>query len=245
MQLKINVLLVEDDDDLRDSVVEWLELNGMHITAVRNAAEFYQALPKCDFQIAVIDVGLPDQEGYVLAEYVRANTNMGVVILTARSAIEDRLKGYKSGADQYLVKPVDCRELSAVIVSIARRVQNTAVDVPDIPERWTIFVTQWELHFSHDVQVALSLKELMFLELLASKPGLPVQKKTILTKLYQRDDYHSGRSLDSLVRRLRAKIVSRTGVDIPIRTVHSVGYCFAGEIALAEGDSLQCSVVPA
>jgi len=233
---KIRVLLVEDDEDLRDSVVEWLELNGMYIIAVRNAAEFYQALPKCDCQIAVIDVGLPDQEGYVLAEYVRANSNMGIIILTARSAIEDKLKGYHSGADQYLVKPVDCRELSAVIGSIAQRVRKTTVELIDVPDRWTIFATQWELRLAQEFQVALSLKELMFLELLASKPGLPVQKKTILTKLYQRDDYHSGRSLDSLVRRLRAKIVSQTGVDIPIRTVHSFGYCFAGEIALVDGE---------
>lgn len=235
--LTINVLLVEDDDDLRDSVVEWLELNGMHLTAVRNAAEFYQALPKCAFHIAVIDVGLPDQEGYVLAEYVRANTSMGVIILTARSAIEDRLKGYSSGADLYLVKPVDCRELSAVIVRTAQRMPKMHVEVREIADRWTIFATQWELHFAQGMQIALSLKELMFLDLLARKPGLPVQKKEILLKLYQRDDYHSGRSLDSLVRRLRAKITSQAGVDIPIRTVHAFGYCFAGDIILAEGES--------
>lgn len=237
MATEIKVLLVEDDKDLRDSVLEWLELDGMQITAVGNAAEFYQALAKSSFQVAVIDVGLPDQDGYVLAKYVRTNTSMGVIILTARSAIEDKLKGYHSGADFYLVKPVDCRELSAVIVSIALRVQKPGAEVAEVQDRWTISVTQWELRFAQDKQIALSLKELMFLELLASKPGLPVQKRTILTKLYQRDDYHSSRSLDSLVRRLRAKVVSQTGVDIPIRTVHSVGYCFAGEIVLDEAES--------
>lgn len=237
MATEIKVLLVEDDKDLRNSVLEWLELDGMQITAVGNAAEFYQALSKSIFQVAVIDVSLPDQDGYVLAKYARENTSMGVIILTARSAIEDKLKGYQSGADLYLVKPVDCRELSAVIASIALRVQQPGAEAAEVQDRWTISITQWELRFAQDRQIALSLKELLFLELLASKPGLPVQKRTILTKLYQRDDFHSSRSLDSLVRRLRAKVLSQTGVDIPVRTVHSVGYCFAGEIVIDEAEA--------
>jgi len=120
----INVVLVEDDEDLRDSVVEWLELAGMQVSAVGSAAEFYQVLPKRDFQVAVIDVGLPDQSGHVLAQYLRANTGTAVIMLTARSTIDDKIKGYDSGADLYLVKPVDCRELSAAIVSIAQRVRK-------------------------------------------------------------------------------------------------------------------------
>lgn len=236
-ELDIKVLLVEDDQDLRDSVVEWLELNGTHITAVGSAAEFYQALPRNHFDIAVIDLGLPDQEGYVLAEYIRANTGMGVIILTARSTIEDKLKGYRSGADLYLVKPVDCRELSAVIGSIAARMRNGAAEAPAAPVHWTIFSTRWELRYAEMPRISLSLKELMFLELLAAKPGMPVQKKTILLKLYQRDDFHSSRSLDSLVRRLRAKIVEHTGIDIPVKTVHAVGYCFAGDICMSEADA--------
>ncbi|MCW2478633.1 response regulator transcription factor [Candidatus Symbiopectobacterium sp. NZEC135] len=236
MASEINVLLVEDDEDLRDSLVEWLALNNMTITAAKNAAEFYQSLPKCHFQVAVIDVGLPDQVGYVLAEYLRANTNMGIIILTARSSLEDKLKGYRSGADIYLVKPVDCRELSAVITSIAQRIDKPTAEVSEAQKQWTIFSTQWKLSCNQDALVLLSLKELMFLELLADKPGTPVQRKMILERLYQRDDYYSGRSLDSLVRRLRAKVASQIGVDIPIRTVHAVGYCFVGEIILAEGE---------
>jgi len=226
----IKVLLVEDDKDLRDSVVEWLELNGMQVTAVGNAAEFYQNLLKTPFQVAVIDVGLPDQEGYVLAEYTRANTGMAVIMLTARSGIDDKLKGYQAGADLYLVKPVDCRELAAVIRSMAARAQATPAEIPEPSGHWVISATQWELRCDSELPITLSQKELQFLELLAVKPGLAVPKRTILNRLYQRDDYHSSRSLDSLVRRLRAKISSRIGIDLPVRTVHSVGYCFAGDI---------------
>ncbi|WP_195763713.1 response regulator transcription factor [Duganella guangzhouensis] len=235
MEFQIKVLLVEDDSDLRDSVVEWLEIEGMNVIGVSTATDFYHAIARTHFDIAVVDIGLPDQEGYVLAEYIRSNTNMGVIILTARGAIEDKLKGYHSGADLYLVKPVDCRELSAVIVSIADRVQKCRNEIPVVTASWVISLNQWELSFSNYFRISLTLKELMFLESLAVSPGSPVKKKIILEKIYQRNDFYSSRSLDSLVRRLRSKI-EQAGMNIPIKTVHSVGYCFAGDIILNEGD---------
>ncbi|MBB3213075.1 DNA-binding response OmpR family regulator [Herbaspirillum sp. Sphag1AN] len=239
----IGVLLVEDDEDLRDSVVEWLELAGMRVKAADSAAGFYQLLPNGDYQVAVIDVGLPDQSGYVLAQYIRANTDLAVIMLTARSAVEDKIKGYDSGADLYLVKPVDCRELSAAILSIAQRVRKPAAETlatetpvteaPATERLWTISAAHWQLHVAGDEKISLSAKELKFLELLAATPGQPVLRTTVLTELYQRHDYYTGRSLDSLVRRLRAKVASQTGITIPIRTVHAVGYSFVGAIAVS------------
>lgn len=117
----IRVIIVEDDRDLRESLVEYLSLDGHDVTGVGSALEFYQALASSTFMIAVMDIGLPDQCGYVMAEFVRRNTPMGIIILTARSSIEDRVNGYRAGGDLYLVKPVDCRELSAAITSLAER----------------------------------------------------------------------------------------------------------------------------
>lgn len=233
------VILVEDDPDLRESIVEWMSMHDTPITAVGSAAEFYQALPGNPFQIAVLDLNLPDQEGFVLAEYARANYQMGVIILTARSSIDDKLKGYQSGADAYLVKPVDCRELAAVILSVAARIQAaTPIEASVVPETegWQISRTQWALRYGQSPAISLSQKELRLLELLAAQPGSAVQKRTIMSLLYQRDDYHSSRSLDTLIRRLRAKVLSQLGLEVPLRTVHSVGYCFAGEIRFEEAE---------
>lgn len=235
----LRVILVEDDPDLRESIVEWMSMHDTPITAVGSAAEFYKALLGQAFQIAVLDLNLPDQEGFVLAEYARANYQMGIIILTARSGIDDKLKGYQSGADAYLVKPVDCRELAAVILSVAARMQAaTPVEASTIPstEGWQILLTQWELRHGQSLAISLSQKELRLLELLAAQPGSAVQKRTILALLYQRDDFHSSRSLDTLIRRLRAKVLSQLGLEIPLRTVHSVGYCFAGEIRFEEAE---------
>lgn len=239
MSAAINVILVEDDPDLRESVVEWMELHGIPVCAVRNAAEFYQALPNRQFRVAVIDVGLPDQEGYVLAEYARANTAMGIIILTARSTIDDKLRGYQAGADIFMVKPVDCRELAAVIHSLGARLQAAAAPAAPAPltgGHWHISPTLWELRLDDAPAVTLSQKELQLLELLAAQPGSAVPKRSILARLYQRDDYSSSRSLDTLVRRLRAKILRQLGQELPLRTVHAVGYCFAAEISVEEAE---------
>lgn len=228
----IKVVVVEDDTDLRESVVEWLTLAGMQTTAVGSAGELYRLLPRENFNVAVIDIGLPDQSGFVLAEYVRANTGAAVIMLTARSAIDDKIKGYDSGADLYLLKPVDCRELSAAIVSIVGRARKTTREAAVIQQAWRISPATWQLALPDDTPILLSVKELKFLELLAATPGLPVLRQTLLSELYSRNDAHAGRALDSLVRRLRAKITSQTDIAIPITTVHSVGYCFIGAIAI-------------
>lgn len=235
MTSKLNILFVEDDDDLRVTIVEWLAQEGAQVTEARNAAEFYQAIHHNEFQISLIDVNLPDQEGYVLAEYVKNNCQMGIILLTARDSLEDKLQGYRCGADNYLIKPIDCRELSAVISSVAVRINKSPQEASIAKRHWEIYPKEWMLYSPEKGGISLSLKELMLLELLACRDGAPRKKNDILTKLYNRVDHYSNRSLDSLVRRLRAKVQSHTGLEIPIRTIHSVGYSFAGDL-LRKGD---------
>lgn len=230
------VLIVEDDQDLRESVVEYLAMAGFEVSGVRNAAEFYQAIALGGWSVVVIDIGLPDQSGFVLVEYVRANTDMKVIILTARDALDDRVKGYDAGADLYLIKPVDCRELSAAITSQAQRYSTRAAQQAPTPnlitssDIWALAQSSWTLVSPDETPLQLTGKELQFIELLALSPGKPVARETLLLKLYQRYDEYTSRSLDSLVRRLRVKIMSATEVPVPIKTVHAVGYCFSATL---------------
>ena len=103
----VNVILVEDDIDLRDSLVEMLELSGFYTEGVGSAQEFYQALNTVRYDVAVIDLGLPDQSGLKVVEFLRDKTNMGIIILTARTSLNDRILGYDCGADHFFSKPVD------------------------------------------------------------------------------------------------------------------------------------------
>lgn len=234
MDTTVRVLVVEDNHDLRESVVECLTLAGLAAVGVGSASECYQALAGGDFNVALVDIGLPDQSGYVLAQYIRANTTLAVIILTARDALDDRVRGYDAGADLYLVKPVDSRELAAAVISLAQRQQVRSEPLPaalpaalPVAEAWSLHLGSWRLAAPNGTASDLTAKEMQFLELLAATPGRPVVRDTLLTKLYLRHDEYTSRSLDSLVRRLRAKVTADTGVPVPIKTAHAVGYCFS------------------
>ena len=115
------IIIVEDDRDLLENMVKYLTLCGYEVTGAASAREFYYHLSRQTYLLAVLDIGLPDQSGLVLAEYVRNNTNMWIIMLTARSTLDDKLAGLKSGADFYLVKPIDCSELAATITNLFAR----------------------------------------------------------------------------------------------------------------------------
>ncbi|MDK9716449.1 MAG: response regulator transcription factor [Trichlorobacter sp.] len=237
MDAGFKILIVEDDQDLRESIVEYLSIAGFDVTAVKSAAEFYQAVAQGGWSVVVVDIGLPDQSGFVLVEYVRANTDMKVIIMTARDALDDRVKGYDAGADLYLVKPVDCRELAAAITSQAQRHISRSLFCAPVShslspptEHWELAQSSWSLIAPDGAQIQLTGKELHFIELLSSGVGKTIARETLLLKLYQRYDEYTSRSLDSLVRRLRVKIMSATACVVPIKTVHAVGYCFSATL---------------
>ena len=132
------ILLVEDDQDLRETIIESLAIHGLPVTGVGTGLEFYQTLNLQTFAVAIVDLGLPDLNGYDLVAYLRENSTLKIIILTARTALADRVKGYSTGADLYLVKPVDIEELAAAIFSIVGRTapsQTTTSVVPAVMSR--------------------------------------------------------------------------------------------------------------
>ncbi len=231
MNEKTRVILVEDDRDLRESLIEYLNLAGYHMDGVGTGLEFYRNLALQLYDIAVVDLRLPDQDGVVLVEYARKNSEMGLIILTARDAVEDRVNGYAAGADIYLVKPVDGRELAAAIASLANRRRESSAGPASAPQVcWQLDLGAWALTSPTGDCTTLTGKEMQFMEQLAECPGRPVSRETILQSLYASQDEAAGRALESLVRRLRAKIAGTAGAASPIKTLHAVGYSFAADL---------------
>lgn len=231
----LHILLVEDDLDLRNSLTQYLTTAGIRVTGAGSCLECYALLATSRFQVAVVDVSLPDQSGLVMAEYLRANSDTKIIILTALERVEDRLKGYQAGAHNYFIKPVDCRELLAAILSLTTgdpaEPEKPASAMPE-NGAWQLRRKSWHLVPPAGEPLLLTSLELQLLELLALNPGRVVTRDTLLTGLYNRNDEHSGRALDSLIRRLRAKIVT-CGHLSPIKTAHSVGFCFSAPILLS------------
>ncbi len=224
------ILLVEDNKALRDSVAEYLTIVGYDVTAVESGLAFYHALAEQTFDVAVIDLGLPDINGLQLVEYIRNNTKMRCIILTARDLVDDRIAGYDCGADLYMVKPVDCRELAS---ALTRMVQRVAVQRDD-----TNGTGQWRLNRHNATLVTpsyaiipLTAREMDFLLCLGAASEEAVPRTDILAALGYSNDEFSNRALESLIRRLRRKIEEVFGSS-PILTRHGVGYSFSVRLTL-------------
>jgi two-component system, OmpR family, response regulator len=226
------VLIVEDEPELRWCLLKCLEPNGFSTVCVASAAEMYQALADGGFSVAIVDIGLPDQSGLVLVEYLRKNTDMGVIILTGMDTEEDRVRGYSSGADLFLAKPFNWRELVAAIKSIAgRRFKPYSQPMtPAASGKWLLDKSSWQLTAPGGAAISVTAQELRFIEILATCGGV-VPREKVLTMLYNRHDEHTSRALNALVRRLRAKI-EEVGARSPIKTARTVGYSFASAVIM-------------
>ncbi|MEI7824742.1 MAG: response regulator transcription factor [Chlorobiaceae bacterium] len=231
------VIIVEDDKPLRNSVVKYLTLDGYQVTGVGSAQEFYQQIFAKSYAVAIIDVGLPDQSGLILAEYVRKNTDIRIIMFTARASIDDQLAGHLAGADIYLVKPVDLRQLSVSIATLLSRMPTSAHFItekppePPLPEAWRLIPMQWTLQSPLGVCIKLTTKELDFMTMLVSPQKAVIARLELLKNLGYFNNESGNHSLQSLVNRLRYKIQSCCSLS-PIQTSHSVGYIFIDEITI-------------
>jgi len=223
------VILVEDDPVLRNSVADYLTRIGYEMTAVGSGLGFYHALAEQTYAAAIIDLGLPDIDGLQLSEYIRKNTTMACIILTARGTVDARIAGYDSGAALYLVKPVDSRELASALTSILQRSRKDSTAKTD--PGWRLNRQSATLVTPTSAPVPLTSREMDFLLCLANCPEEAVSRTVILETLGYRNDEFSNRAIESLIRRLRRKIEAIFG-NSPILTHHGVGYSFSAPLAL-------------
>jgi len=229
------IIIVEDDQDLRESILQFLTLKGFDVTGVGSAIEFYGEIIKKPYCIAILDLSLPDQDGLVLSGYLRANTGIRILMLTARSSLEERLAGYESGADFYLVKPVDFRELAASLSSMIQRMEAAGEEsvhgIGSGTDHWLLVKKEWLLLTPQGDEVKLTAKEYSFLNCLSADPSNIVSREMLLDSLGYQQNLSGHRALESLVYRLRKKI--SPDLDTPIKTASGSGYTFSSDIVLA------------
>jgi len=236
----IRAILVEDDHDLRQGLSEYLRLSGIEVRDVPSGLELYRALRLEDFNIAILDVNLPDSSGFDLARELSAERGLGLILLTARTARDDRIRGYAEGADLYLTKPIDGQELVLAVRNLARRVRNAAAGQPTAAARgpgpdpgptaaWRLDMLRHCLIPPHSDPIQLSGREVMLLEFLAQAEGATVPRATLAAQLGYGADGGEGRGFDAVVRRLRRKVADR-GLDLPLRAIHAIGVRFAAPL---------------
>ena len=232
---KKRLIVVEDNHDLRENLVEYLSLHGFEVSGVGSAAEFYIKIVEGNYDLAILDVGLPDQSGLVLTEYLRKNTRTKIVILSARVNTKDRIAGYDAGADSYMLKPFDSRELLLLIGNIFSRTDpatplakdassNTVHGEHHDEEVWELIRGDWLLQSPKRNGVHLTSTEFEFMLIMTKEPfGAVVNRKDIFDRLdYQQNEY-GNRAFESMIYRLRHKIEA-IGEPMPIKTYRGVGY---------------------
>ncbi|MBP2232624.1 DNA-binding response OmpR family regulator [Azospirillum agricola] len=218
-----DVLIVEDHADLCEEVVAYLQARGMTVRAAANGRAMDEALAVRQPDVILLDLGLPKEDGVLIARRLMAAGRTGIIMITARGRVEDRILGLNAGADIYLTKPLDMRELEAAIGSVMRRWAGAReqADASAPVRSWQLDTARWRLVAPGGGGVSLSGAEFRLLSLFFETPDAVVDRQTLADHLEM-----DPRGLDLLMHRLRRKVELETGEVLPLRTVRGRGYAF-------------------
>ncbi|WP_405692052.1 MULTISPECIES: response regulator transcription factor [unclassified Streptomyces] len=223
----MRLLLVEDDDHVAAALSAVLSRHGFQVVHARSGEEALQALLPADkepFGVVLLDLGLPDQDGYEVCGKIRKRSAIPVIMVTARSDVRSRIHGLNLGADDYVVKPYDTGELLARIHAVARRRTAGGDTGPTPLAALRIGTVRIELptrRVSVDGQeVQLTRKEFDLLALLAQRPGVVFRREQIISEVWRTSWEGTGRTLEVHVASLRSKL----RLPALVETVRGVGY---------------------
>ncbi len=230
----VTLAVVDDEADIRETVSEYLEHNGFKVLTADSATAFRRVLENTKVDLALLDVNMPGQNGLSLARYLRENLDIGIIMLTAAADTDDRIAGLELGADDYLGKPFDLRELLARVRSVLRRRSakygKTSTTMPGRDQRpFGRFVLDLEARQLRDSQgeaVPLTAMEFDLLRAFAQNPLKVLTREQLLDLAHNRDEEPFERSIDIRIARLRRKIESDPAKPQVIKTVRGAGYIF-------------------
>lgn len=203
-----HILLAEDDIDYASILKQYLEISGFKITWAKDGEEALAVFPETKPDICVFDVMMPKMDGFTLAEKIIADhPETPIVFLTAKGLKEDKIKGLKLGADDYVVKPFEADELILRITNILKRTQrSTMVSMPDsgLTTIGTYNFDSTNYTLSHkDLLYRLTEKEAHLIRYLYANKNRMIKRDDILIAIWGSDDFFSGRSMDVFISRLR------------------------------------------
>ena len=215
-----HILVVDDDDRIRDLLKRYLGRQGYRVTVAANAASARKLLSTLDFDLAIFDVMMPGESGLDLLQGIRGQgVQSPVLLLTARGETSDRIEGLKRGADDYLAKPFEPEELALRVGAILRRTHVEPVP-EEIEMSGLVFNAQRGELTEGDRRIRLTEAELQLLSMLAAKAGEPVSREELASKSAGSTE----RSIDVQVTRLRRKIEPDPKQPVHIQTVRGIGY---------------------
>jgi two-component system OmpR family response regulator len=240
-----HILVVDDDHGIRTGVVDYLRKNGLRATAAVDGRDMWAQLEASAFDLIVLDIMMPGDDGLVLCRNLRSGKHraLPILLLTARDDETDRIIGLEMGADDYLVKPFSPRELLARIKAVIRRTRMLPPNLR-ITEtsdtisfgRWRLDTTARHLLDENGTIVSLSGAEFRLLRVFLDHPQRVLSRDQLLNLTQGRDAELFDRSIDLLVSRLRQRLLDDSRDQSYIKTVRSEGYVFSMPIVVHGGN---------
>ncbi|MDD2769501.1 MAG: response regulator [Methylococcus sp.] len=233
------VLIVDDDVEIRDLLCGYLSRFGMEAVGAHDGAEMKRALAEGPFNLIVLDLMLPGEDGLSLCRTLRTESDIPVIMLTARGDPMDRVVGLELGADDYVAKPFEPRELVARIQTILRRTRqerDTAAEAPETPdiviefEGWRLHRILRQLTSPEGMVVPLSNAEFRLLSVFIERPNRILSRDQLLDYARGRAMDLFDRSIDLLVSRLRQKLQDDPKNPLLIKTIRGEGYFFSAQV---------------
>jgi two-component system, OmpR family, response regulator len=230
MTTQDHILVVDDDAEIRNLLRDYLQKNGYRVTAVADGKAMWAALDVGGTDIVVLDLMLPGDDGLTLCRTLRAHSELPVIMLTARGEETDRIVGLEMGADDYLAKPFNPRELLARIKSILRRARSLPENLQPDDARtihfsgWVLDIAARNLRSPDGVVVALGGTEYKLLRIFLAHPNRVLSRDQLIDLMLSRDATPFDRSIDVQVSRLRHRLGEDSREPEIIKTVRGEGY---------------------
>ena len=231
-----HVLIVEDDEVARTKLAGYLETAGHRVSEAVDGRGLRQVMVSDPVDLVLLDINLPGEDGLDLTRFIRANSDVGIILVTGRTDDVDRILGLEIGADDYVTKPFNPRELLARVKTLLRRTTARAQSGSETRTSWAFSGWRFDTRSRRLVspsgdKVALTRAEFELLNALIAHPGTVLTRERLLGCITHRSWDPGDRTVDVLVRRLRQKLEVDPQSPELIITVHGEGYMFAAEVS--------------
>ncbi len=236
MTTRTSILLVEDDSEINQLITQYLEKHDMDVVAVSNSEAMDQALASRAFDLLLLDLNLPGEDGFSICRRVRAQQTLPIIIVTAKAEDLDKILGLEMGADDYVVKPFNSRELLARIRAVLRRAEAHNRVGASLPRQtyhfagWRMELLSREVVSPRGIKVAMTGAEFDLLHALCENPNRVLTRDQLINLTHGPTSGPFERSVDVLISRLRQKLEKDPKNPGIILTVRSEGYMFAASV---------------
>ena len=228
--MDLHLLIVDDDQRIRELLQKYLMRNGFMVSIARDAAQAKRLLKGLAFDLIVLDIMMPEQDGLSLTRELRETIDTPILLLTARNEVEDRISGLEAGADDYLPKPFEPKELLLRIHAILRRMPDVAPP-QDTPKILSLGATRYDVQkgelWEGDTQIRLTSTESELMRIFSKNIGQALSRMDLVTQMGREDGNSQDRAIDVQITRLRKKIETNPKEPRYLQTVRGSGYMLA------------------